>query len=189
MKADIVIGAGYGDEGKGYFTDYISSKKNKSVVIRFNGGAQAGHTVTTPDNKTHVFGHFTSNLFLDNSSGYLSKYFQLNPIVYLKELKQLKNLGINPEMACHDNCYVSTPYDMLLNQWLEKSRGDERHGSCGLGIGETIHRSEVENIPLFAFELKDKVILKNKLQKIKKYFEKRVRTLGLDKFLNDFIFF
>lgn len=188
MKVDIVIGAGYGDEGKGYFTDYISSKKNKSVVIRFNGGAQAGHTVTTPDNKSHVFGHFTSNLFLDNSSGYLSKYFQLNPIVYLKELNQLNNLGINPEMACHDNCYVSTPYDMLLNQWLEKSRGEERHGSCGLGIGETIHRSEVENIPLFAFELKNKAILKNKLQKIKKYFETRVRTLGLDKFLNDFIF-
>lgn len=188
MKADIIIGAGYGDEGKGYFTDYISSKKAKSIVIRFNGGAQAGHTVTTSDNKTHVFGHFTSNLFLKNASGYLSKYFQLNPIIYLKELKQLNDLDIKPEMACHDNCYVSTPYDMLLNQWLEKSRGEERHGSCGLGIGETIHRSEVENLPLFAHELKDENILKLKLNKIRIYFESRVKSLGLEGFLNKFEF-
>lgn len=188
MKVDIVIGSGYGDEGKGYFTDYLSSQKNQSVVIRFNGGAQAGHTVTTLGNKTHVFGHFTSNLFLEKSTGYLSKYFQLNPIVYLKELKQLNNLGINPEMACHDNCYVSTPYDMLLNQWLEKSRGDSRHGSCGLGIGETIHRSEIENIPLFAMDLKDEEKLKLKIKEIKKYFEKRVKELNLNSFLDEFKF-
>ena len=117
-----------------------------------------------------------------------SKYFQLNPIVYLKELKQLNNLGINPEMACHDNCYVSTPYDMLLNQWLEKSRGDSRHGSCGLGIGETIHRSEIENIPLFAMDLKDEEKLKLKIKEIKKYFEKRVKELNLNSFLDEFKF-
>lgn len=188
MKADVIIGAGYGDEGKGYFTDYIASQKRKSVVIRFNGGAQAGHTVITPDNKKHVFGHFTSNLLLDNASAYLSKYFQINPIVYLKELKQLHELQIYPEIACHSECYVSTPFDMLINQWLESSRGDLRHGSCGLGIGETIHRSEIEKLPLLIKETNNENELKNKLLEIRELFFKRIKQLNLEVFMEKFVF-
>lgn len=188
MKADVIIGAGYGDEGKGYFTDYISSQKEETVVIRFNGGAQAGHTVITPEGKRHVFGHFTSNLFLPNASGYLSKYFQINPIVFLKELNQLKDLGLSPNIACHSECYIATPFDMLINQWLESSRGDSRHGSCGLGIGETIHRSEVEKCPLYMSDTENLKQLKNKLQLIKEFFLKRVEELNLNACLDKFDF-
>lgn len=188
MKADVIIGAGYGDEGKGYFTDYVSSKKEQSVVIRFNGGAQAGHTVITPDNKRHVFGHFTSNLFLNNSSSYLSKYFQINPIIFLKELKELRNIGIQPKIACHSECYLATPFDMLINQWLESSRGDSRHGSCGLGIGETIHRSEVEKCPIYIKDTLNENLLRNKLELVKLIFLKRVKELNLENILNKFEF-
>ena len=188
MKADVVIGAGYGDEGKGYFTDYLASKKENSIVIRFNGGAQAGHTVITPEGLRHVFGHFTSNLFLSNASAYLSKYFQINPIVYLKELRQLNQLGINPNIACHDDCYLSTPFDMLINQWLEKSRGNNRHGSCGLGIGETIHRSEVENLPIYAKDCMNLITLKEKLITIRDFFKRRSIELNLDNNFEDFNF-
>lgn len=188
MKADVIIGAGYGDEGKGYFTDYISSQKKQSVVIRFNGGAQAGHTVIDPNGKRHVFGHFTSNLFLNNASSYLSKYFQINPLIFLKELKQLKILGINPSIACHSDCYLATPFDMLINQWLESSRGDKRHGSCGLGIGETIHRSEVENCPLYIKDTIDENVLRNKINSVKEVFLKRIKELNLEEELNKFKF-
>lgn len=188
MKADVIIGAGYGDEGKGYFTDYVSSLKNKSVVVRFNGGAQAGHTVVTPEGKKHVFGHFTSNLFLKNASSYLSKYFQINPVIYLKELNQINNLGIVPDIACHSDCYIATPFDMLINQWLEYTRGESRHGSCGLGIGETIHRSEVENVPLYIKDTKNINILKEKLYLVREVFLKRVKELNLEPMLNQYSF-
>lgn len=188
MKADVIIGAGYGDEGKGYFTDYISSKKEHSIVIRFNGGAQAGHTVITPEGKRHVFGHFTSNLLLNNASSYLSKYFQINPIIFLKELQQLKELGVEPKIACHNECYLATPFDMLINQWLESSRGDERHGSCGLGIGETIHRSEIEKCPIYMEDTIEEKVLRNKLDEVKIIFLKRVKELNLEIMLNKFSF-
>lgn len=188
MKADVIIGAGYGDEGKGYFTDYISSKKEHSVVVRFNGGAQAGHTVITPEGVRHVFGHFTSNLLLKNASAYLSKYFQINPIIFLKELNQLRDIGVEPEIACHSQCYIATPFDMLINQWLESVRGESRHGSCGLGIGETIHRSEVEKCPVYMADTENIEVLKNKLELVKKVFLKRVDELDLNHFLEKFDF-
>lgn len=183
MKAKVVIGAGFGDEGKGLFTDYFASQQNKSVVVRFNGGAQAGHTVTTPDGKRHVFGHFTANSFLKNNKGYLSQFFLVNPFVYLSEREKLMSLGIEPETACHDDCWITTPYDMLINQWLEQSRNQSRHGSCGLGINETVNRSEKENLPLYVKDCNDRNILKGKVIAIRDFFVKRVNDLGLTRYL------
>ena len=60
MKAYAVIGANYGDEGKGLITDYLCRQVENPLVIRFNGGAQAGHTVTTPEGIRHIFSHFGS---------------------------------------------------------------------------------------------------------------------------------
>ena len=186
MKAKVVIGAGYGDEGKGLFTNYFSSFTNKSVVIRFNGGAQAGHTITTIDGRRHVFGHFTANSFLENSKGYLSKHFLVNPIIFLKELASLQILGLNPIIAAHDDCYITTPYDMAINQWLEKSRGiDSRHGSCGLGIGETVHRSEIAKKLLQIKDTHSLVLLRDKLYILREFFKFRVQELKLDNYLKE----
>ena len=58
----IVIGANFGDEGKGLMTDYFASKNNNSIVVMHNGGAQRGHTVVTPEGIRHVFHHFPQGL-------------------------------------------------------------------------------------------------------------------------------
>lgn len=59
MEAAVVIGANYGDEGKGLITDYLAAlDHSNTLVVRFNGGAQAGHTVQTPSGLRHVFSHF-----------------------------------------------------------------------------------------------------------------------------------
>lgn len=189
MKAKVVIGAGFGDEGKGLFTDYFSSKEEKSMVIRFNGGAQAGHTVTTPDGQRHVFSHFTSNSFLPNARGYLSEFFIINPSVFLREQKKLNNFNIKPVIAAHDDCYVTTMFDVALNQWLEMSRSQSKHGSCGIGIGETIQRSEVAMLPLLLSDTASKDIFYEKMKAIREYFTKRVAELGLQSYLenNSFI--
>lgn len=186
MKAKVVIGSGYGDEGKGLFTNYFASLSKKSVVIRFNGGAQAGHTIVSRDGKRHVFGHFTANSFLNNARGYLSQHFLINPIIFLKELNSLQALGLNPVIAVHDDAYITTPYDMAINQWLEKSRGvDSRHGSCGLGIGETVHRSEIAKKLLQIKDTSSASVLKEKLYVIRDFFKFRVNELHLNDYLTE----
>lgn len=136
MEATAVIGANFGDEGKGLLVDYLSD--SHSVVIRYNGGAQAGHTVVTPEGQRHVFHHVGAGA-LRGSTTYLSKYFILNPIYFMKEMLELEtNFGIRPNVVIDPECRITTPADMLLGQLREKKL---QHGSCGMGINETIERS------------------------------------------------
>ena len=134
----IVIGANFGDCGKGLMTDYFSQKPN-SIVVCSNGGAQRGHTVTTPDGIRHVFHHFGSGTF-NNASTYLSEDFIVNPIIFKQEYDELIKLGYIPNVYINQNCMLTTPFDMMANQIIEENRGKNKHGSCGLGIFETIKR-------------------------------------------------
>jgi len=138
-RATVVIGAGWGDEGKGLMTDYLS--KPGGVVVRFNGGAQAGHTVVTPHGDRHVFSHFGSGS-LASASTHLSRFFLVNPLVWQEERARLRAIDGNTDLSIDYRAPVTTHYDMLLNQFLESSRGGSRHGSCGAGIHETMLRHE-----------------------------------------------
>lgn len=133
-----VIGAGYGDEGKGLFADGFAAD-GASLVVRTNGGAQAGHTVTTPDGRRHVFHHFPSGAFA-GVRGHLSRFFVCSPIAFLAERDELDALGANLSVSADPRCPVTTPLDMMINQIAERARGSGRHGSCGMGFGETIER-------------------------------------------------
>lgn len=176
-----VIGANYGDEGKGLITDYLSARN--TMVVRFNGGAQAGHTVVTPDCR-HVFRHFGSGT-LAGAKTFLSHFFVVNPILYNKEYSHLQTKAyIDPE------CTVTTPYDMLINQLIEKARGNKRHGSCGVGINETVVRNET--IKLTMADLFDGFKLAEKLDYIRfVYSPQRLNQLGIsetvDFFSNDVV--
>lgn len=138
-RVSVVIGASYGDEGKGIVTDYLSGPE--TLVIRFNGGAQAGHTVVTPEGTRHVFHHFGSGT-LAGAATFLSPFFIVNPIFYGRELKELRSKGVEPKVYVDPDCIVTTPYDMLLNEAVERMRGAHRHGSCGFGINETVVRND-----------------------------------------------
>jgi adenylosuccinate synthase len=142
MKAKVVIGAAFGDEGKGLMVDYFCRQaKDYPVVVRFNGGAQAGHTVVTPDGKRHVFHHFGSGT-LAGAYTYLSKHFLVNPVAWKPEFQELdKKFRRCPILAVHPEAKVTTIYDMFVNQKLEESR-TKRHGSCGMGVHETMLRHE-----------------------------------------------
>lgn len=140
MIGRAVIGANYGDEGKGLVTDYLANQGG-DVVVRFNGGCQAGHTVVTPDGKRHVFSHFGSGTFLGLPT-FLSQFCIVNPALFKKELAELETLGYRPKVYVDPRCAVTTPFDMDMNQRIESERGDERHGSCGVGIFETIRRHQ-----------------------------------------------
>lgn len=151
MKARVVIGANFGDEGKGLVTDYLCSM-GAGVVVRFNGGAQAGHTVVTPTGQRHVFHHFGSGA-LCGVPTFLSQFFVCNPILFFDELKQLDALGFRPDVYAHPDCLVTTFMDMLINQTIENRRSGKRHGSCGVGFHETINRSTIKELRITMSDL------------------------------------
>jgi adenylosuccinate synthase len=140
VRAKAVIGAGYGDEGKGLVTDMLAATMPRSVVVRSNGGAQAGHTVVAPGGTRHVFHHIGSGA-LAGAPSHLSAHFVAHPMLLLDEWKQLADLGANVQISSDPRAIVTTPFDMMINQALEMARGTARHGSCGLGFGETVERN------------------------------------------------
>lgn len=155
-KVKVVIGSNFGDEGKGLMTDYFchqaTSQNENCIVVLSNGGAQRGHTVITPEGLRHVFHHFGSGTFVGADSYYCDQYI-LNPMTFRKEYEGLQELGFTPNIYAHPNCMWSTPFDVILNQIVEDDRGDLRHGSCGMGIWETIVRhlrtKEPHVLPVF----------------------------------------
>ena len=168
MKARAVIGANFGDEGKGLMTDYLVHKHGSNLVVRFNGGAQAGHTVVTPDGRRHVFSHFGSGSF-SGAATLLSRFFIVNPMIFKRERQELeKKAPVNLNVTLDLNAPVTTPFDMLINQLVEQKRGTNRHGSCGLGIGETIERAE-QFMELKVSDLHNEMLLEEKLLKIRDF--------------------
>lgn len=180
MRAKVVIGANYGDEGKGLLTDYLVHKYNADVVVRFNGGAQAGHTVVTPGGRRHIFSHFSSGSFL-GAATYLSKFFVINPILFFNEIGKLESLRLKPKVMIDPRCFVTTPYDMLLNHIAEKNRGNKKHGSCGIGFGETIQRNNIQDFSLSYEQLRYPQTVRYKLDLIRNvYFWQRCRELNVE---------
>ena len=151
MRAIAVIDANYGDAGKGLITDYLCAKEGAGIVVRFNGGANAGHTVVEPAfnnnscHRRHVFSHIGSGALLGVPT-YLSKFFVCNPILFLKEYDDLVKIGCKPVVYVSPDCLVTAFADMIINQTIEKQRGGRPHGSCGVGLNETIVRNEVTGL-------------------------------------------
>ena len=188
MVVKVVIGANFGDEGKGLMTDYFCHQSalrgEKCIVVLHNGGAQRGHTVVTPDRKRHVFHHFGSGTFT-GADTYLSEEFILNPMVFRQEWEELEALGITPKVYANPFCRVTTPYEMIANQMIEESRHGDRHGSCGLGIYETIKRYEESEITSFLNDIEfssryRSSILHDMMNDLKEYFFRRLERENVE---------
>ena len=142
-EVKVVVGANYGDEGKGlatrFFTLQALGRGHACLNVLYNGSSQRGHTAELPSGQRHVFHHFGSGT-LDGAVTFFHKDFMVNPATFVQEYEQLEELGIQPKCFVADECRVVTPFDMMINQVVENSRGDERHGSCGVGVWETQQR-------------------------------------------------
>lgn len=182
MVVKVVIGANFGDEGKGLMTDYFchqsALRDEKCLVVLHNGGAQRGHTVVTSDGKRHIFHHFGSGTFV-GADTYFAENFLLNPMMFRDEYAKLdyslngRNIFVSPF------CRVTTPYDIIINQVIEESRGNKRHGSCGMGIYETTIR-DVGNFKFMTFVTLDKDGIRNILREIRdKYLLERLEEYDI----------
>lgn len=175
MNAQIVVGLGFGDEGKGITTDYLCSQNENSLVVRFSGGQQCGHNVCLGD-KSHVHSNFGSGT-LRGLPSFFSEHCTFYPVTMFNEFKVLEKKNISPKLYLHPLTKLTTPYDIIANRILERKNN---HGSCGLGIGTTMKRDEI-GFKLFAIDLANENLLKIKLGGIKTYYEKRVEIVGKDK--------
>lgn len=177
MKSSIVLGSQFGDEGKGHVVSYLVSKSEHPLVVRFNGGHQAGHTVVMADGKRHVFSHFGSGT-LQGAPTFWSRFCTVSPGALVSEWNELHRLGVTPKIYIDSLCPVTTPYDIYYNQ-IQNSKTN--HGSVGVGFGATIERHE-KYFKLYAGDLQHPSVLKGKLQNIYHYYKDK---LGVS-FIPDF---
>lgn len=131
--ADIVVGLGFGDEGKGRCTSWLVNRRKTDLVVRYSGGHQAGHTVWHGGQR-HVFSNFGSGT-LQGVPTFWSQYCPLNPVGFCNEYNALFALGVKPKIYIDPRCPVTTPYDILAN------RAKAQPGSTvGVGITKTWQR-------------------------------------------------
>ncbi|MEY4933657.1 MAG: hypothetical protein RIS64_16 [Bacteroidota bacterium] len=173
----IVIGTGFGDEGKGLATDYLCAQNQqnieKTLVTRFNGGHQAGHTVVMADGKRHVFSCFGAGT-LRGCPSYWSQFCTFSPASVRNEWNALNALNINPLLYVDGLCAVTTHYDMAWNRLSEFQRGGDKHGSCGVGFGATIERHFHSPVKLFVEDLWVEKIFLTKLATIRDYYKNKI---------------
>ena len=170
-QAFAVIDLGFGDSGKGTIVDYLVRKTGSNLVVRFNGGAQAGHNVVTPDGVHHCFSQFGSGTFVEGVRTLLTSDVAIHPIALEKEATRLQEIGIWDALSrlyIERDCLVITPYHQALNCLKELSRGAEAHGSCGVGHGEAVSMSiNCPDTALRAWHLSDHRTVADQLHKIR----------------------
>lgn len=165
-----MVGLGYGDEGKGLATDYLCAHSANPLVIRFNGGQQAGHTVVTASGQQHTFSTFGAGT-LRGIPTYWSSYCTFSPAILLPEYR---SLPVQPKLLVDRFCPLTTHYDVLYNRAIEATRGDARHGSCGLGFGATLERHLVPELQLCVPDLLTPVRFRAKLKLIRAYYQAKI---------------
>jgi adenylosuccinate synthase len=179
MQAFIVLGLGFGDEGKGVTTDFLASSLPKPIVVRFSGGHQAGHTVIYGDRK-HIHSSFGSGTLRGTPS-----YFSEHTCFYLPNMANewyvLASKGVEPKLVLHPLAKMTTHFDVAFNRVREKRIG---HGSCGLGISATEARHR-EGLQIFAIDLQHKKILKQKIAGVVDYYRLRLNDDDMKAFVDE----
>ena len=182
MRTIAVIGKNFGDEGKGFTCSRLASSLKNALIIKHNGGGQAGHTVEDPKGKWRFIHHqigagaeyHVPTLFADS---FMPDLFQLD-----KEVKEFTKLfGFRPILYSEKNARVTTVEDVLLNMGAEVARGKNRHGSCGMGIEECVQRNAAGyGITVEELAGWSKQDLLDRLKQIRKeYTERRAKILGI----------
>ena len=162
----LIGGLGFGDEGKGSAADDLTREYGAKLVVRHSGGAQAAHNVVTPDGRHHTFSQFGSGTFA-GAHTYLSEYMLVNPLFMLNEARHLEQVGVvNPLslVKVSRDALVTTPFHVAANRIRESARGAGRHGSCGMGIGETMADSLSRDDSIRVRDLLDPTTLYEKLR-------------------------
>jgi adenylosuccinate synthase len=139
-----LLGLGFGDCGKGLFTDHLCGQWQAHTVVRFNGGAQAGHNVVLADGRHHTFSQFGAGSFHAGVATVLASPVVVHPTALRVEEEALRRAGVTdafPRLLVDARCRVTTPFHQAAGRLREWRRGAAAHGSCGVGVGETVRQA------------------------------------------------
>ena len=162
MSAFIVLGAQWGDEGKGKMTDYLAEEAD--VVVRYQGGNNAGHTVEVGE-KQYKLHLIPSGILHDEKLNVIGNGVVVDPLAFFKEIDYLKAEGVSvtpDKLIVSDRAHVIMPYHKTLDKLKEIARGKNDIGTTGKGIGPC-YTDKVERCGIRICDLIDKEVLKEKL--------------------------
>jgi adenylosuccinate synthase len=183
ITAYVVAGLAYGDEGKGATVDFLTRETKAGLVVRYNGGPQAGHNVVLEDGRHHTFSQFGSGTFVPGVRTHLSRFMLIDPVAQMRENDNLKSLGVDDAFkrtTIEDRSLVITPYQRAVNKLESTIRTG--NNTCGMGIGQARKDNlEYGDKVLFAGDLKDEKVTREKLRFLhavcRRRFEKLAQVL------------
>lgn len=163
MAVRIIIGAQWGDEGKGKIVDLLSA--DTDYVVRYQGGANAGHTLKF-DDTTIVLHLIPSGMFNGNSKCVIGNGVVIDPIALVEEIREVENLEVNLEgrLYISSSAHVILPYHKVLDSVKEKNRGSDPIGTTGRGIGPA-YVSKVSRVGIRVADLLDESRLRDQITK------------------------
>jgi adenylosuccinate synthase len=166
MPVTAVIGAQWGDEGKGKIVDMLAEEVK--VVVRFSGGDNAGHTVVNPygEFKLHLV---PSGIFSPRATSIIGNGVVINPTVLIGEIDQLNQRGVDTSrLFISDRAHLIMPYHVLLDGLEEEARGGKAIGTTRKGIGPA-YADKVARLGIRAGDLLDKEALLERLSTVLSY--------------------
>ena len=161
MSVNVIIGAQWGDEGKGKLVDVLS--ENVDIVARYQGGANAGHTVYI-DEKKYILHLIPGGILREDTTCIIGNGVVFDPLAFFEELEFLRDNSISTEdrLFLSDRAHVIFPYHRIIDQLKEESLNKKKIGTTGRGIGpayvDKYNRNGIRIIDLF-----DKGLLKEKI--------------------------
>ena len=158
MPGIVIVGTQWGDEAKGKVTDFLA--KDADCVVRYNGGANAGHTVVV-DGKTYKF-HLIPSGVLRGKKVYIGNGVVVDPDVLVDELENLKREGFNPNLRISDRAHVVFNFHKIEDGLQERLKGNLRAGTTKRGIGPA-YSDKTARFGIRIADLLNKEILKSKL--------------------------
>ncbi|MBE0447783.1 MAG: adenylosuccinate synthase [Actinobacteria bacterium] len=161
MPATIIIGTQWGDEGKGKVTDWLANEMD--MVVRYQGGHNAGHTVVADGHelKLHLL---PSGVLYPRITSVIGSGLVIDPRALIKELDELKEIGLSePNLILSANAHLIMPYHRLLDQASELKLGKAKIGTTGLGIGPA-YTDKASRVGLRVQDLLDMKIFREKLE-------------------------
>ena len=158
-----VVGANWGDEGKGKITDMLAEKAD--IIVRFQGGANAGHTIVNNYGKFALH-TLPSGVFYNHTTSVIGNGVALNIPILMKEIKSITDRNVPmPKILVSDRAQMVMPYHILFDQYEEERLGGKSFGSTKSGIAP-VYSEKYAKIGFQVSELFDEELLQEKVQRV-----------------------
>ena len=158
-----VVGANWGDEGKGKITDMLAEKAD--IIVRFQGGANAGHTIVNNYGKFALH-TLPSGVFYNHTTSVIGNGVALNIPILMKEIKSITDINVPmPKILVSDRAQMVMPYHILFDQYEEERLGGKSFGSTKSGIAP-FYSDKYAKIGFQVSELFDEELLQEKVQRV-----------------------